>query len=381
MSEDDKPGGKPAIKAKAKIPNAKNIRSPEFTPHGISAGRGSGLNRPSALTAKQARRRRILTIIVLVVVAALIAGFIWWWINRPPPEIEVSGKFAAEPTVEIPTGLAPEGGRKVTTEIKGDGTPIQKGDTVYAQYVFYQWSKDKDEEDSSVKSKNKRLASSYEQASQGRQTQPLVVGESGIKGFDEGMVGQTAGSRVLLQIPPSEGFGDDGAQLGLTKSDWVVFVVDVQAVVHKDQGPQGTKKELDDAKLPKVEDKGAGKAPEVKIPDRDAPDKLQVETLVEGDGPALAKGDEAVVNYQGTIWDSGKEFDSSWKSGSPAKFPIGTGKTVPGFDKGLTGAKVGSRVLLVLPPKEGYGEKGMPPDIKGDDTLVFVVDVLAKLKK
>lgn len=381
MSEDDKPGGKPAIKAKAKIPNAKNIRSPEFTPHGISAGRGSGLNRPSALTAKQARRRRILTIIVLVVVAALIAGFIWWWINRPPPEIEVSGKFAAEPTVEIPTGLAPEGGRKVTTEIKGDGTPIQKGDTVYAQYVFYQWSKDKDEEDSSVKSKNKRLASSYEQASQGRQTQPLVVGESGIKGFDEGMVGQTAGSRVLLQIPPSEGFGDDGAQLGLTKSDWVVFVVDVQAVVHKDQGPQGTKKELDDAKLPKVEDKGAGKAPEVKIPDRDAPDKLQVETLVEGDGPALAKGDEAVVNYQGTIWDSGKEFDSSWKSGSPAKFPIGTGKTVPGFDKGLTGAKVGSRVLLVLPPKEGYGEKGMPPDIKGDDTLVFVVDILAKLKK
>ncbi|MEU8799466.1 FKBP-type peptidyl-prolyl cis-trans isomerase [Spirillospora sp. NPDC048819] len=381
MSEDDKPGGKPAIKAKAKIPNAQNIRSPEFTPHGISAGRGSGLNRPSALTAKQARRRRILVIITLVVVAALLGGFLWWWINRPPPEIEVTGKFASEPSVKIPTDLAPGGKRKVSTAIKGDGTKITKGDIVYAQYVFYQWSKDSDEEDGSKKSKSKKLASSYEQETQGRPTQPLTIGDSGIKGFDEGMIGQTSGSRVVLQIPPSEGFGEQGSQLGLTKSDWVVFVVDVQAVVHKNQGPEGAKKELDDAKLPKVEDKGAGKAPKVKIPDEKAPEKLRVETLVEGKGPALAKGDEAVLNYQGTIWDSGKEFDSSFKSGSPAKFPIGTGKTVPGFDKGLTGAKVGSRVLLVLPPKEGYGEKGMPPDIKGDDTLVFVVDILAKIKK
>ncbi|TDC45540.1 hypothetical protein E1281_30085 [Actinomadura sp. KC345] len=381
MSEDDKPGGKPAIKAKAKIPNAKDIRSPEFTPHGISAGRGSKLNRPSALTAKQARKRKILTIVVLVVVAILVAGFVWWWINRPPPEIEVTGKFASQPKVEIPTDLAPAGKRKVTTAITGDGPKIQKGDTVYAEYVFYQWSKDSDDEDGSVKSKSKQLASSYEQASQGQPTQPLVVGESGIKGFDAGMIGQTAGSRVVLQIPPSEGFGNDGQQVGLTKSDWVVFVVDVQAVVHKNQGPQGAKKELDDAKLPSVKDKGAGKAPEVKIPDRDAPAKFQNETLVQGNGPAVAKGDEAIVNYQGTIWDSGKIFDSSWKSGSPAKFPIGTGKTVPGFDKGLTNVKVGSRVLLVLPPEEGYGKKGMPPDIKGDDTLVFVVDVLAKVEK
>ncbi|HLV76043.1 peptidylprolyl isomerase [Actinomadura hallensis] len=380
MSEDDKPGGKPTTKAKAKIPNAQNIRSPEFRPHGISAGRGSGLNRPSALTAAQARRRRRLTILALVLAGVLLAGFVWWWINRPPPEIEVSGKFAAKPTVEIPKKLAPEGKRKVTTLIKGDGPEIKKGDTLYAQYVFYQWSKDRDEEDRSVKSKSKELASSYERDAQG-QSQPLVVGESGIKGFDEGMIGQTGGSRVLLQIPPSEGFGDDGAQLGLTKSDWVVFVVDVQAVVHEKQGPEGTEKKLDDKSLPKVEDKGDGKAPKVTIPDRDAPDKLRVETLVEGNGPALEKGDDAVLNYQGTLWDTGKEFDSSWKSGTPAKFPIGTGQTVPGFDKGLTGAKVGSRLLLVLPPSEGYGKEGRPPTIKGDDTLVFVVDVLAKVRK
>ncbi|MGH3240412.1 MAG: FKBP-type peptidyl-prolyl cis-trans isomerase [Spirillospora sp.] len=386
MSEDDKPGGKPAIKAKAKIPNAKNIRSSEFTPHGISAGRGSGLNRPSApsaLTAKQARKRRAAMIAGLVVVALAISGGVYYWVSRPGPEIEVTGKFAAEPKVKIPTDLAPEGKRKATTTIKGDGPKIASGDTLFVQYAFYQWSKDNDEEDSSKKSKNKQLGSSYKQEAQGQPTRPLVVGKSQLKGFDLGMVGQTGGSRVVLQIPPKEGFGKDGAQLGLGEDDWVVFVVDVQAVVPKTPAPQGTKKELTDNKLPKVVDQGAGKAPKVTMPkDEDAPDKLQVKTLVEGTGPALAKGDEAVVNYQGNLWDTGKEFDTSFGAqGAPAKFSVGTGATVPGFDKGLTGAKVGSRLLLVLPPSEGYGKKGSPPKIKGTDTLVFVIDVLAKVKK
>ncbi|GAA4232590.1 FKBP-type peptidyl-prolyl cis-trans isomerase [Actinomadura meridiana] len=386
MSEDDKPGGKPAIKAKAKIPNAKSIRSPEFTPHGISAGRGSGLNRrsaPSALTAKKARQRRILVIAGVVAVAVAISGGVVWWVNRPGPSIEVTGKFAAEPKVKIPTDLAPRGGRKVTVPIRGTaGHKIATGDTLFVQYAFYQWAKDNDEDDSSKKSTNKQLGSSYKQEAQGQATQPLVVGKSGIKGFDQGMLGQTAGSRVVLQIPPSQGFLKDGEQLGLAKDDWVVFIVDVQAVVPKSPAPEGTKKELTDKSLPKVEDKGAGKAPKVTIPKgKDAPKKLQVNTLVEGTGPALVKGDEAIVNYQGTIWKTGKEFDSSWTGGAPTKFSIGTGATVPGFDKGLTGAKVGSRLLLILPPKEGYGDKGSPPKIKGDDTLVFVVDIIAKIQK
>ncbi|RKS77090.1 peptidylprolyl isomerase [Actinomadura pelletieri DSM 43383] len=386
MSEDDKPGGKPAIKAKAKIPNAKNIRSPEFTPHGISAGRGSGLSRrstPSALTAKKARQRRMMMIAGAVAVAVAVAGVIVWWANRPGPKIEVSGKFGVEPKVKIPTDLAPAGERKVTVPIRGTGQKIANGDTLFAQYTFYQWSKDKDVEDSSKKSKNKQIGSSYQQEAQGQPTRPLIVGKSGIKGFDQGMVGQTSGSRVVLQIPPSQGFGKEAEQLGLAQTDWVVFVVDIQAVVPKNTSPQGVKKPLNDKKLPKVEDQGAGKAPKVTIPkDEDAPDKLQVKTLVEGTGPALAKGDEAVVHYQGRIWKTGKEFDSSWAGEAPSKFAVGTGATVPGFDKGLTGAKIGSRLLLILPPKEGYGEKGNPQaGIKGDDTLVFVIDVIDKIKK
>ena len=56
---------------------------------------------------------------------------------------------------------------------------------------------------------------------------------------------------------------------------------------------------------------------------------------------------------------------------------IGAGQVIPGWDKTLVGQKIGSRVLLVVPPKEGYGSKGSSQaGIKGTDTLVFVVDIL-----
>ncbi|SNT43155.1 peptidylprolyl isomerase [Actinomadura meyerae] len=383
MSEDDKPRGKPAVKAKAKIPNAQSIRSPEFTPHGISAGRGSGLNRPSApsaLTAKQARKRRIMMIAGIVVAALAITGGVYWWVNRPDPVIEVTGKFAAEPKVEIPTKLAPVSSVKITNPIKGSGRAVADGDTVYVQFATYKWSKDKDEENSRVKSTSEKVSSTYEQqAQQPSGPRPLVIGKSGLKEIDKNLVGQTVGSRVVLQLPPSKDLSQLSPQQ-ITDKDAVVFVMDIQAAVPKDPKPEGTAKKLDDKNLPKVADQGA-KEPKITIPDADAPGKLQVKTLVEGTGPALAKGDDAVVNYVGKIWKSGDKFDSSWDNKQPANFPIGTGATIPGFDKGLTGAKVGSRVLLVLPPAEGYGKQGSPPKIKGDDTLVFVVDILAKIQK
>jgi FKBP-type peptidyl-prolyl cis-trans isomerase len=375
MAEDDKPA------VKAKIPNAKNIRSPEFTPHGISAGRGSGLNRPSALTAAQARKRRIATIAGIVVAVLAIAGGVTYYVTRPGPKIEVSGKFGSESKVKIPTKLAPNTSLKTRTVIKGGGPSIADGDTMFISYSFYQWAKQSGSDDSHKKSTSKKIGSSFE-SQQGSGPQALTVGKSGVKGLDKGLLGKTAGSRVLVEVPPAMGFGDQGSQLGLGKNDSVVFVVDVQAVVKKNAGPQGAPQKLDDKNLPKVEDQGAGKAPKVTVPKADAPSKLQAKTLVQGTGPALAKGDDAVVNYQGQIWKDGKVFDSSWKNGQPALFPIGTGATVPGFDKGLTGAKVGSRVLLVLPPAEGYGKKGnAQAGIKGTDTLVFVVDILAKVQK
>jgi peptidylprolyl isomerase len=117
--------------------------------------------------------------------------------------------------------------------------------------------------------------------------------------------------------------------------------------------------------------------PTVKVPSASPPSTLQVKTLIQGSGPAVVKGQTLIAQYHGVLWRNGKVFDSSWQHGAPAGFAIGVGQVIPGWDKGLVGLKAGSRVMLVVPPKEGYGAKGSSDgSIKGTDTLVFVVDIL-----
>jgi peptidylprolyl isomerase len=77
------------------------------------------------------------------------------------------------------------------------------------------------------------------------------------------------------------------------------------------------------------------------------------------------------------IWGTGKQFESSWDRKVPIEAPIGTGQVLPGWDTGLVGQTVGSQVLLVLPPDQGYGTSGnSQAGITGTDTLVFVIDIL-----
>ena len=91
----------------------------------------------------------------------------------------------------------------------------------------------------------------------------------------------------------------------------------------------------------------------------------------------VAKSTLLVADYYGQIW-RGKEFDNSYDRKQPIGTPIGVGAVVPGWDDALVGKRVGSRVLLVLPPKEGYGTTGnSSAGIKGTDTLVFVIDIIA----
>ncbi|GAA4084344.1 FKBP-type peptidyl-prolyl cis-trans isomerase [Actinomadura miaoliensis] len=376
MSEDDKPRGEPAVKAK--LPNAKNIRSPEFTPHGISSGRGRG-PRPSALTAAQARKRRRLGIAGTLVAVLAIAGATTWYVTRPGPQIEVTGAFGQSPKVTIPKKLVPENELKVSQKIKGTGTKIANGDTALVKFVFYQWAKGTG--DKADESTSKELQSSYKLPA-GQQVVPMPIGKTEVKGLDKGLVGQTAGSRVVLQVPPKEGFGQAGPQMGLGENDAVVFVVDVLAVYPKNAEAKGTAKPLDDKDLPSVGAMEAGKGPKLTVPKADPPKDMQVKTLIEGTGPKTTKDDTAFVNYKGVIWRDGKEFDNSWSKGSPAMFPLNTTEGMKGFFKGLQGQKVGSRVMLILPPDQGYGKEGNPQaGIKGDDTTVFVVDILGTVPK
>lgn len=201
------------------------------------------------------------------------------------------------------------------------------------------------------------------------------------KTLDRALVGHTVGSRLIVEVPPADGFGKQGnEQLGVAPTDSMLFVLDVVTSVPKGAAPSGAEQKLADKNLPKVEAGKPGEAPKVTVPKAGAPDKLVIKPLIQGNGAALTAGQTAITNYQGQIWKTGKVFDSSWQKGAVAPFPVKEGATVPGFYKGLLGQKIGSRVMLVLPPKEGYGKGGQPQaGIKGDDTLVFIVDILGVL--
>ncbi|WP_309227142.1 FKBP-type peptidyl-prolyl cis-trans isomerase [Micromonospora thermarum] len=103
--------------------------------------------------------------------------------------------------------------------------------------------------------------------------------------------------------------------------------------------------------------------------------KLVVTPLIKGTGPEVKTGQTITTNYVGVFYADGKEFDSSWKRGEPASFPIGVGQVIPGWDQGLVGVTVGSRVQLDIPTELAYGAN--PPAGAPTGPLRFVVDVLA----
>ena len=279
------------------------------------------------------------------------------------PSVAVAGAFGRAPKVTIPT-IKPPGTLKVTDLIEGHGGRVARGDLAIVNLVGYTWSG----------AKHKQVTSSFSSG----QPEALTIGQT-IPGLDKSLAGQHAGSRLLLSIPPKDGFGSAGNQsLGVTGSDTLVFVVDVLGGYPKTAAAHGQPLPASDPKLPPVSASAAGTAPPVEIPKAAPPGTLQAETLIQGTGPRLAKGKLLVAQYEGLIWRNSKVFDSSWQRGTPAAFAIGTGKVIPGWDKSLVGQRIGSRVLLVIPPKDGYGAQGnSSAGIKGTDTLVFVIDILA----
>jgi peptidylprolyl isomerase len=119
-----------------------------------------------------------------------------------------------------------------------------------------------------------------------------------------------------------------------------------------------------------------GEKPTLTFPDASAPAELEVLVLSRGDGDLVEAGDDLEVHYLGQSW-AGHVFDNSYDRGESISFPIGVGAVIGGWDEGLVGQQIGSRVLLSIPSHLGYGDRGVPAaGIKGGDTLVFVVDIV-----
>ena len=117
--------------------------------------------------------------------------------------------------------------------------------------------------------------------------------------------------------------------------------------------------------------------PNVDIPAGAPPAELVREDLVTGAGTEATPGKTVVVHYVGVAWSTKKQFDASWDRGETFDFPLGAGRVIRGWDEGVAGMRVGGRRRLTIPPSMGYGARGAGGDIGPNETLVFIVDLLA----
>ena len=104
------------------------------------------------------------------------------------------------------------------------------------------------------------------------------------------------------------------------------------------------------------------------------PSGLQYKVLTEGKGPKPTPSDTVVCNYKGTLID-GTEFDSSYKRGQPATFPVG--QVIKGWTEALQLMPVGSKWELFIPSEMAYGPRGPTPAIGANSTLIFEVELLS----
>ena len=106
------------------------------------------------------------------------------------------------------------------------------------------------------------------------------------------------------------------------------------------------------------------------------PSGLQYRVLKEGDGKHPTKNEQVVVHYKGTLID-GREFDSSYKRGEPAKF--GVSQVIAGWTEALQLMKEGSKWMIFVPWPLAYGDKGSGKLIGPRETLIFEVELIAVL--
>ncbi|WP_221351425.1 FKBP-type peptidyl-prolyl cis-trans isomerase [Streptomyces beigongshangae] len=284
-------------------------------------------------------------------------------VDGPLPAVTAGQKFGAKPTVAKGSG-DPSKDLAVKTLVAGTGRTVAENDYVQAHYLGQVWSS------------AKVFDNSYD-----RRTPLLIQLAQGqiIDGWRYALTGRKAGSRVQMAVPPTWGYGTSGnEQAGIKGTDTLVFVVDVQEVFNGKSSAKGAVVAQDDIDLPKVGTNTDGKAPSIDVPKKAAPKKLVANYVIEGDGDEVGENETVLVQYKGVLWADGKEFDSTYSRGQLTSFSLQ--QVVKGWGQGLAGKKVGSRVVIVIPPSLGYGDN--PPQgsgIKKDSVLVFTVDILAKM--
>lgn len=256
--------------------------------------------------------------------------------------VTVEGDFGASPTATFTTPLEAEELER-TVVIEGDGESTKAGDDVNA------------------------IVSAFS-GTTGEQvfSQPAVItagDDSVFEAFLAGIDCVPLGSRTVTVAPASTLYGDQGNEtIGIAAGETVVIVVDVQEPLKPAEWTEN---------VPEVQFGADGAAPTVTLPATPPPAEYQLKVLEEGDGDEVQSGDNVTLQYQGTSWDTGEVFDQSY-GGEPAQFA--TDQVIQGFGAALVGQKVGTKLIVTIPPQYAYGTDTAASELAGQ-TLVFLVEI------
>lgn len=270
--------------------------------------------------------------------------------------VEVSGSGNAEPTVEVRT---PFHVSRTATKVleRGDGTPIVAEDQLLALDITI----------SGGDTGEQVIATPYS----GDLSRVFALSEwtQGFPGLAEALQCATEGSRLVVGLAPDDLAEGAAQSLGLAEDESAVAVVDVRKVYLAKA--DGADQFNESHGLPTVVRAPDGR-PGIIVPDATPPQDVVVQTLKRGDGPELTADDSARAHFTGVVWDTDEVFDTTWDS-QPREV---SEQTLPAaVVEALRGQTVGSQVLVVVPPSEGFGEEQQGP-VPGGSTLVYVVDLL-----
>lgn len=269
--------------------------------------------------------------------------------------IKVDGAAGAEPTITVPSPWAIDATKTKILE-EGSGPVVKDTGTVYVHYT-------------GVNGRTGKVFDSSFKAGQ-----PISFSLTGVvPGFQKGLTGQKAGTRLIIAMPGPDGYDKSGGspQAGIQVGDTLIFVVEViDTPADAAWGAPVPAKEG----LPAVS--GDATNPQVTVtPGLAAPTDTLVQPILTGaPGHKVAATDTVTVRYNGYSAKTGKLVQSNWSAEKPDSGQLS--RLIPGWRKGLTGQNVGSRVLLVVPPADAYPQGNATPAIEAGDTLVYVIDIL-----
>ncbi len=287
--------------------------------------------------------------------------------------VKVSGSTTKEATVTFPTPLVATTSQ-VTVDKAGSGAPIEEGDQVDFDYTVLSGKT------------GEILGSSGYGASGSSIPRAAVVSEKSGKpttSLIRSLRGAKTGERYTLVTTAKDGFGAGKLTAnGIADSDTLVVVIDIRD--HFLGKADGTNQLPLDG-MPSVITAVDGQ-PGIVIQEIDVPKELRIETVKAGDGAVVKKNDTVHVKFTGWTWPTAAGTkpvtwdESTWQNDQAADLPVTSsdagGALPPGLYQALLGARVGSQVLAVILPKDGFAAGSAPTGVDANSTLIMVIDVL-----